>query len=647
MPSHLCRKATAIAVTVSLALFAVACSDDPTPGTIMGADGGLAEDELGGIGGGDSLFGSKDAPGVPDMVQEVAEPKPLPGTFGWHCADAGECDSGICVETSDGKVCSKTCSPDCPSGWKCSEEVSVGGDTTFLCMPRHRFLCDPCEGNKDCNGKGESDNLCISFGNAGSFCGAGCDEFNPQCPSGYTCQAQTNPATGMKSHQCSRTASACECSLKAKQLGLTTACVTANLFGKCKGSRMCTADGLTSCGAPVAVAEECDGKDNDCNGKTDDFDASATCDKTNEFGKCKGIILACVDGKTQCDAPAAQPEACNGKDDNCNGTTDEGLCDDGDPCTTGTCNTDGSCKQTQLAGLPCDDANTCTTIDKCLSGKCTGGAALNCDDQDPCTSDACDPFTGCTHKAASDAVCTDDGNACTIDVCKEGKCVHPPSDGNKCTDDGIGCTQDVCQAGKCVHPPQVDGGPCTSDGKPCTKDVCNGGKCTNTPDTGSPCDDDGIACTNDVCKAGVCDHPANSAACEDGNICTENDKCVLKKCAAGLIKKCDDGNPCTTDSCDKNFGCVKKNNDFASCVASSAKCPVGQCSGGSCFSKPNTSCLTKVKTSLCESAPVAGTCSASGECAPNAPPGSITCAGSNCNGICVKCFVEICFPIFQ
>jgi hypothetical protein len=48
-------------------------------------------------------------------------------------------------------------------------------------------------------------------------------------------------------------------------------------------------------------------------------------------------------------------------------------------------------------------------------------------------------------------------------------------------------------------------------------------------------------------KAGV--------ACDDGNLCTENDTCAGGKCS-GLAKVCDDGLACTTDSCDGQKGCI-------------------------------------------------------------------------------------------
>ena len=75
---------------------------------------------------------------------------------------------------------------------------------------------------------------------------------------------------------------------------------------------------------------------------------------------------------------------------------------------------------------------------------------MSCDDNNPCTTDSCDPLVGCKFQNNTLA-CADDGNGCTNDVCSAGVCTHPNNTAS-CTDDGNTCTNDVCSAGVCTHP---------------------------------------------------------------------------------------------------------------------------------------------------------------------------------------------------
>jgi predicted outer membrane lipoprotein len=79
--------------------------------------------------------------------------------------------------------------------------------------------------------------------------------------------------------------------------------------------------------------EICDGKDNDCNGKTDDIEPTACYDGppgTEGHGECKAGVRTCVNGITVCAGQVVpQIEQCNGRDDDCNGKTDEGCADAG------------------------------------------------------------------------------------------------------------------------------------------------------------------------------------------------------------------------------------------------------------------------------------------------------------------------------
>src|SRR5262249_31226923 len=78
--------------------------------------------------------------------------------------------------------------------------------------------------------------------------------------------------------------------------------------------------------------------------------------------------------------------------------------------------------------------------------------------------------------------------------------------------------------------------------------------------------DDGNPCTDDTCSSlggsFVCGAVDNTAPCEDGNPCTIFDECAGGVCQPGIQNSCDDFNPCTDDFCSTVMGCfVIPNND--------------------------------------------------------------------------------------
>jgi hypothetical protein len=206
--------------------------------------------------------------GGPDSL-----PIEIPTADAWEpipCQDNGDCDSGFCLPGPKGKACGQPCVEECPQGWVCRQFQS-DPDVLFLCVWPHTSLCRPCVTNEECNDPSlPAGNLCVSEGEEGSFCGSQCDNAQ-SCPQGYVCQEVSLPG-GTTTLQCVGLEE-CTCSAAAIAEEAFTICTVTNDLGSCKGMRKCTADGLGDCDAPPAAAEACNGKDDDCDGVTDGEDA--------------------------------------------------------------------------------------------------------------------------------------------------------------------------------------------------------------------------------------------------------------------------------------------------------------------------------------------------------------------------------------
>jgi hypothetical protein len=319
-------------------------------------------------------------------------------------------------------------------------------------------------------------------------------------------------------------------------------------------------------------------------------------------------------------------------------TSDEDCLPEG-ACMLGACDLEtGECSETQLPeGSVCEDGNACSIGDKCTAeGWCMGLQAINCDDQNPCTDDTCDPAIGCVPKnnfAACDdgdpctsgeqcggGSCTgsvplcEDGNPCTVDTCDAdtATCENTPDDELQCTDESA-CTQgDACISGSCVPGP-VDG---CDDGNPCTENTC----------------EDGTICVTSI---------LDGAACDDGDACTAGDTCDSEACTSGPAADCEDENACTQTECDSATGCTTLVLEFDMCDDGDACSIMSQCDGiGACVTTVALECddLNGCTDDSCEGAtgcvfaPTSEPCDDEDACTIGD-----TCAGGECLGQAADC----------
>ncbi len=111
--------------------------------------------------------------------------------------------------------------------------------------------------------------------------------------------------------------------------------------------------------------ELCNGIDDNCDGIIDNFAESCYTGPAGTLGKgiCKAGIRTCTNGAwSNCDGEVApQTETCNGIDDNCDGSVDEGVCGGGHSTTT-TVSNGGNNGGSESSGSGTNNVKTTTII---------------------------------------------------------------------------------------------------------------------------------------------------------------------------------------------------------------------------------------------------------------------------------------------
>ncbi len=563
------------------------------------------------------------------------------------CHDAGVCDAatGLCsnppkangTACDDGDACTPTDA--CESG------LCVGTNPatcTALDACHAAGVCDPVTGT--CSNPPKADGTACDDGNlctVGDVCIAGtCQVGSPVSCTGDACHdaGTCNPATGLCSHPPKADGTPCDdgnaCTqTDACQAGTCTGAnpVTCTAIDGCHLAGVCNpATGL--CSTPQAPDGTSCNDGNLCT-QTDTCDDGACAggepvacsaqDQCHLVGVCNpatGVCsnppqangAACSDGNLCTQSDACQAGACVG--------ANPVVCAAQDQChVAGTCDpATGACSNPAKAdGTACNDGDLCTQADACVAGLCVGANPVGCTAQDQChLVGICNPATGtCSNPAAPNGTTCNDGDVCTqTDTCLAGTC----SGG-----DPVHCVaQDACHlagvcnpaTGACSNPPRADGAVC-DDGNQCTQtDRCQAGVCVGT---------NAVVCTaQDQCHVagtcnpatGACSNPAKAdgAACNDNSLCTRADACLAGVCAGGDPVICTAQDQChVTGVCDPATGVCSN-----PAAANGAACDDGNrctqtdtCQAGTCIGANPVVCVAQ------DQCHVAGVCdSATGVC---------------------------------
>lgn len=320
--------------------------------------------------------------------------------FGEPCDAGAECESSFCLAGPRGAFCTVRCEGTCPTAFECKRVADPnGGDAPVdLCALAQPLLCQPCEEDRDC-GATLADR-CLTL-EGGRFCGQDCT--HALCPEGYTCNDE---------RQCVPAGRTCDCG--AVTLGMAKGCGRSNDAGTCYGAQVCQADGgWTTCTARPAEPEQCNGRDDDCNGQVDDGLPPRPCSRTSGGLTCPGFELCQADGGFVCDAPTPAPERCDGLDNDCSGRADDPFVDEAGHYVTrahcGRCGNDCDQVLAHATGTTC--ARDERGVPVCRAVGCEAGYYLS-SETGSCLQL---PDTLC-HPCATDADCVAPGSAClTLD----------------------------------------------------------------------------------------------------------------------------------------------------------------------------------------------------------------------------------------
>ncbi|MFM7203432.1 MAG: putative metal-binding motif-containing protein [Myxococcota bacterium] len=253
--------------------------------------------------------------------------------------------------------------------------------------------------------------------------------------------------------------------------------------------------------SPAGV-ESCNGKDDDCDTLIDDADSSVTDRKTwyrdadgDGYGNSAVSTVACsaptgyvaTSGDFNDGSKSIYPgatELCNGIDDNCNGTKDEGV-----SSTTYYADADGD-------GF--GNKNVSTTTCNPPAGYVTSNT--DCDD------------TSNTIYPGATETCNGKDDDCDLTSDEEGAA-------NSCSGEDTECAVRTCVGGKCAQAFTASGTPVSTQTQgDCKNNVCDGTGGTTTLNVDSDIPPSTNACSVGSCSAGT---PSQSTAAA-GTTCSSN-----------------------------------------------------------------------------------------------------------------------------
>ena len=383
-----------------------------------------------------------------------------------------------------------------------------------------------------CNGIDDDCDAATDEGNPGG--GGTCGSALGEClPGTLACTSGMLVCTGGRSavvETCNSRDDDCDGSTDE---GVPTMGACGSSVGECRpGVNSCVGGAFVCTGGRTTSSEVCDGRDNDCDASTDEGNPGGGVSCGTDTGICARGTTICTAGALACTGGAGPGvETCNALDDDCDGLTDEGNPGGGAACGLSTV---GECEDGALAcvsgALSCVGAAG-PTAERCdnLDNNCDGMI----DEGNPEGGTACGDDTGeCTagsRRCAAGVLVCEGGTGPTLEICNA---LDDDCDG--AVDEGLGvgapCGSDVGECSPGVQVCRTGAISCEGQITP-TDEVCNAldddcdGEVDEGLPTGMPCGSDIGACMPGLeqCSGGRLICVGETPAGREGCDCVDND----------------------------------------------------------------------------------------------------------------------------
>jgi len=394
----------------------------------------------------------------------------------YDCPVLYRCENGVCVEKDNIIYCNDDA--DCPDGQWCQDSICVGTGDSDVDTDLDIDLDTDTDADTDTDSDTDcQDNDHDGYGNGPDCIGMDCDDERD-----YVNPAAEEVCDGIDN----------DCDAKIDE-DLTPPVGTCLSQGVCAGSTGECHNGAWECSYPGTYEAHsetiCDGLDNDCDGQIDEGLGDCTC-TTGETRPCGTSTGECERGEQYCsngtwgpcDGIMPRDEFCDGKDNDCDGQTDEELTP-----PVSSCKDKGVCEGAQVVCLGADgwacsypadyESGTEKTCDG-LDNDCDGLVdedLVGCDvceegTEEPCSTDVGEctagvrtctggAWTDCSGVEPTDEICDGKDNDCdgTVDN-------HLTDDPPECLESGVcsGTIPTCAGAWSCPYPATYEAGSETS-----------------------------------------------------------------------------------------------------------------------------------------------------------------------------------------